>query len=129
MNDSPSDERNTPGALRASAGATAGRSTSSPTGRYAKCFRGESTLTVAAGRLWRSAPQAASEQAATATQPSARGRALTRPVLAAGGRSAGGGPGVGLEVDLLEPSAREVGVELGGRHVGVAQHLLNRAQV
>ena len=33
------------------------------------------------------------------------------------------------EVDVLEVLGREVGVELGGREVGVAEHLLQRAQV
>ena len=36
---------------------------------------------------------------------------------------------VRLEVDVLQPLAREVRVQLGGRHVGVAEHLLHRAQV
>ena len=36
---------------------------------------------------------------------------------------------MGLEVDLLDPLAGEVGVELGGRDVGVPEHLLHRAQV
>src|SRR4051794_8071884 len=39
------------------------------------------------------------------------------------------GAGVGGEVDLLEAFAREVGVHLGGRDVGVAEHLLDGAQV
>ena len=39
------------------------------------------------------------------------------------------GPRVGLEVDLLDPVGREVGVDLGRRDVGVAEHLLDRAQV
>jgi hypothetical protein len=34
-----------------------------------------------------------------------------------------------LEVRLLQLLAREVGVELGGGEVGVAEHLLHRAQV
>ena len=38
-------------------------------------------------------------------------------------------PRVGLEVDLLDPLGREVGVDLGRRDVGVAEHLLDRAQV
>src|SRR4051812_43664499 len=129
MNDSPSVERNTPGALRASPGATAGRSIESPTERYVKCLCGESALTVMGGTPWRSAPQADSAQAARAAQASARGRALTRPVLAAGLRSARLRPRVRLEVDLLQAPAREVGVELRGRHVGVTEHLLHRAEV
>ena len=39
------------------------------------------------------------------------------------------GARVGLEVDLLEPLAGEVRVHLGGRDVGVAEHLLHGAQV
>src|SRR6188472_357652 len=42
---------------------------------------------------------------------------------------AGGGARVGLEVRLLQALAREVGVELGGGDVGVAEHLLDGAQV
>ena len=38
-------------------------------------------------------------------------------------------PRVGLEVGLLQLLAREVRVELGRREVGVAEHLLHRAQV
>src|ERR671911_1535008 len=38
-------------------------------------------------------------------------------------------PRMCLEVDLLQLLAREVGVELGGREVGVAEHLLDRAEV
>src|SRR5215210_3229769 len=38
-------------------------------------------------------------------------------------------PWVGLEVGLLELLAREVGVELGGGEIGVAEHLLDRAQI
>src|SRR5215212_118921 len=39
------------------------------------------------------------------------------------------GAGVGAEVDLLQPVAREVGVHLRGRDVGVAEHLLHGAEV
>ena len=37
--------------------------------------------------------------------------------------------GMGLEVDILQLLAGEVGVHLGGRDVGVAEHLLHGAQV
>src|SRR5437868_1445029 len=36
---------------------------------------------------------------------------------------------MGPEVNLLEPLAREMRVELRGRNVGVAEHLLHRTQV
>src|SRR3954453_13272350 len=39
------------------------------------------------------------------------------------------GPGVRLEVDLLEALAGEVRVHLRGRDIGVAEHLLDGAQV
>src|SRR5205823_5032644 len=38
-------------------------------------------------------------------------------------------PGVRAEVRVLDPVAGEVRIELGSRDVGVAQHLLDRAQV
>ena len=38
-------------------------------------------------------------------------------------------PRMGLEVGLLQLLARQVGVELGGREVGVPEHLLHRAKV
>src|SRR5262245_41812141 len=40
-----------------------------------------------------------------------------------------GGARVGPEVDVLQALARQVGVELGGGHVRVAQHLLDGAEV
>ena len=39
------------------------------------------------------------------------------------------GPRVRVEVDVLQALGREVGVDLGGRQIGVAEHLLQRAQV
>src|SRR5262249_48536217 len=45
------------------------------------------------------------------------------------GWSVGARPGVGAEVGLVEALAGEVGVHLGGRDVGVAEHLLDGAQV
>src|SRR4029078_12302177 len=45
------------------------------------------------------------------------------------GTHVGSSTRVRLEVDVLEPLARGVGVELGGRDVGVPEHLLYRAQV
>ena len=47
-----------------------------------------------------------------------------RPLPSGDGRAR-----VRLEVHVLEPLARQVGVELGGRDVGVAEHLLDGAQV
>src|SRR3954454_12125549 len=109
MNDWPSEARKTPGAFRPSGDATWGSSIRSPTERNLNCLCGASGLTVGAGSVCRSAPQAASEQAARATRRAATGRALTRPVLAVRAR-----PGVRLEVDLLQAPAREMRVELGG---------------
>src|SRR4051812_21833880 len=124
MNDWPSGARKTPGALRRSGGAALGSAMLSPTAGSRNCLRGASGLTVAAGRVWRSAPQPASAHAAKKARRAAAGRALTRPVLAVGA-----GPRVRLEVDLLQAPAREMGVELGGGHVGVPEHLLHRSQV
>src|SRR3954463_15678393 len=124
MNDWPSVARKTPGALRLTGATALGSSIWRPTAGYRNSLRGASGLTVAAESSWRSAPQAPSPQAAKEARRAAAGRALTRPVLAVGA-----GPGVRLEVDLLQAPAREVGVELRGRYVGVPQHLLNRAQV
>ena len=63
-----------------------------------------------------------------------RGRSRRRagsrpPILAAAVRIASAGPRVGVEVDVLQAVGREVGVELRGGDVGVAEHLLQRAQV
>src|SRR4051794_12313314 len=124
MNDSPTEARKTPGALRLSVSTTSGSSIPSPTVGYRNCLRGASALTVAAGRAWRSVPHAASVQAAREARTATAERALTRPVLAVGV-----GPRVRLEVDLLQAPAREMCVELCGGHVGVAEHLLHRAQV
>src|SRR3954447_26604793 len=124
MNDSPTEARKTPGALRLSVSTTSGSSIPSPTAGYRNCLRGASALTVAAGRAWRSVPHAASVQAAREARTATAERALTRPGLAVGV-----GPRVRLEVDLLQAPAREMCVELCGGHVGVAEHLLHRAQV
>src|SRR3954468_18355152 len=124
MNDWPRGARKTPGALRRSGGAALGSAMLRPTAGSRNCLRGASRLTVAAGRVWRSAPQPASVQAAKKARRAATERALTRPVLAVGA-----GPRVRLEVDLLQAPAREMRVELCGGHVGVPEHLLHRAQV
>src|SRR6476620_9504631 len=50
-------------------------------------------------------------------------------VPTAPGTLPGAGPRVGVEVDVLEPLGRQVGVDLGRGDVGVAEHLLQRAQV
>jgi len=39
------------------------------------------------------------------------------------------GPWVCTEVDVLQPLGRQVRVDLGGREVGVTEHLLQRAQI
>ena len=39
------------------------------------------------------------------------------------------GPGVGLTVDIFDLLIHQVGVDLGGRNVRVAQHLLDGTQV
>src|SRR3954462_1707841 len=50
-------------------------------------------------------------------------------VSTAPGTLPGAGPRVGVEVDVLQPLGREVGVDLRRRDIRVAEHLLQRAQV
>src|SRR5271154_2438551 len=52
--------------------------------------------------------------------------ARPRPLPAA---ASARGAWVRAEVDVLEPVGREVGVDLGGGEIGVAEHLLQRAQI
>src|SRR5215207_1383482 len=64
-------------------------------------------------------------------RPSTAGASWRRIVSTSGssGTHVGSSTRVRPEVDVLQPFAREVGVELGGRDVCVAEHLLDRAEV
>ena len=82
--------------------------------------RGSRQRSIAARSPRARAGAGSSRPRAARACPEANSAAALNPVA---------GPRVGVEVDLLQLLAREVGVELGGREVGVAEHLLDRAQV
>src|SRR4249919_2997371 len=97
-----------------------------------------STVAAGTGRVQRSS----STSSRSIARPSISGSSWRQTVSTSGSSGIaqfyinGGGtpsahlrPGMGVEVDLLELFAREVGVHLGGRDVGVAEHLLHGAQV
>src|SRR3954464_7665969 len=92
--------------------------------------RGSRSLTLRPGSRTRSGSGGASglvpqpaRNAATMVQASQRGiRAVVAGCLRGGAR-------MRAEVDLFQMIRREVGVELGRRHVRVAEHLLDRSQV
>src|SRR4029077_10191739 len=79
----------------------------------------------------RQAPPATRSSALPALAPAGERRSPPRATRASPSstRSVLARPGVGLEVDLLEAVAGEVRVHLGGGDVGVAEHLLDGAQV
>jgi len=54
---------------------------------------------------------------------------MTEGMNGAGGWSVGAGAGVGLVVDLAEAAGGDVGVDLGGAEAGVAEELLDGAEV
>ena len=60
---------------------------------------------------------------------SAEGQSIMTDARYAGRIGDGSGPRMELVVHLAQPLARDVGVDLGGRDVGVAQHGLQRPQV